>query len=281
MVDDDGRLAARQGLAPLPERRDAVFSFAAHTTSSSVVVTGPSAGGGAASWSVGDPALDAALSTACDAPVAVLPEDGVPHFDADAVSLVGTATLDWCRRELGIDADVRRLRTNIVVETTEPFIEETWVGSTVAIGSVELAVSERVERCRTIDLAQDGVATTTSWLKALGASRELCVAVYAGVVTPGALSVGDAVTVEGLDEDQRRLFPVDPHQLLERSRASRRTRGSRRTTRPRTTGRPSARAAAWPRPSWGRPRWHQELRADASSVLLWRHGDQVDSADSG
>ncbi len=92
---------------------------------------------------------------------------------------------------------MRRLRTNVVVETTEPFVEETWVGSTVAIGSVELAVSERVERCRTIDLAQDGVATTTPWLKALGGSRDLCVAVYAGVVTPGVLSVGDVVSVSG------------------------------------------------------------------------------------
>ena len=188
VVDGDGRLAAGKDSRRF-RRRDAVFSYAAHTASTSVVVTGP-----AGSWSVGDPALDAALSAACEAPVAVLPEDGVAHFDADAVSLIGTATLDWCRTELAVDADVRRLRTNVVVETTEPFVEESWVGSTIAIGSVELAVSERVERCRTIDLAQDGVATTTPWLKALGSSRELCVAVYAGVVTPGVLSVGDTVS---------------------------------------------------------------------------------------
>ncbi len=191
VVDGDGRLAAGKDSRRF-RRRDAVFSYAAHTASSAVVVTGP---GG--SWSVGDPALDAALSGACGAAVAVLPEGDVPYFDADAVSLVGTATLDWCRTELGVDADVRRLRTNVVVETTEPFVEESWVGSTVAIGSVALAISERVERCRTIDLAQDGVSTTTPWLKALGSSRELCVAVYAGVVTPGTLSVGDAVSVRG------------------------------------------------------------------------------------
>jgi hypothetical protein len=54
---------------------------------------------------------------------------------------------------------------------------------------------ERIERCRTIDLAQDGVATTTRWLKALGGSRELCVGVYADVVTPGSVAVGDPVEV--------------------------------------------------------------------------------------
>ena len=53
---------------------------------------------------------------------------------------------------------------------------------------------ERVERCRTIDLAQDGVASTTPWLKALGRSRELCVAVYADVVGPGTVALGDLVT---------------------------------------------------------------------------------------
>lgn len=191
VVDGEGRLAAGKDSRRF-RRRDAVFSYGAHTASSAVVVTGP-----AGSWPVGDPALDAALSEACGAAVAVLPEGEVPYFDADAVSLIGTATLAWCRAELGVDADVRRLRTNVVVHTTEPFVEESWVGSTVAIGSVELAVSERVERCRTIDLAQDGVATTTPWLKALGGARELCVAVYAGVVTPGVLSVGDAVSVRG------------------------------------------------------------------------------------
>jgi uncharacterized protein YcbX len=189
VVDGDGRFATAKDSRRF-KRRDAVFAYSAHSTGSSVVVTGPRG-----SWPVGDPALDADLSAACSAEVAVLPEAEVPHFDADAVSLIGTATLDWCRSELGVDADVRRLRTNLVVETTEPFVEETWVGSTISVGPVSLVVNERVERCRTIDLAQDGVATTTRWLKALGASRDLCVAVYAGVVTPGVLSVGDPVDV--------------------------------------------------------------------------------------
>ncbi len=125
----------------------------------------------------------------------MLLENGTSHFDAGAVSLVGTATLEWCARELGVDADRRRLRTNVIVETAEPFEEEGWVGHEVAIGDVRLSVVERVERCRTIDLAQDGVATTTPWLKALASGRELCVAVYADVVDPGSLAVGDVVAV--------------------------------------------------------------------------------------
>jgi uncharacterized protein len=118
------------------------------------------------------------------------------HFDARPVSIVGTATIDWCARELGVDADRRRLRTNLVLQTAEPFEEETWIGRKVEVGvQVRLAVVERVERCRTIDLAQDGVTATTPWLKALGRSRELCVAVYADVIDAGTVTVGDVVRV--------------------------------------------------------------------------------------
>ena len=80
-----------------------------------------------------------------------------------------------------------------MVETSEPFIEETWIGSTVRIGDVELDVITRNERCRVIDQAQNGVASPTRWLKPLGERRDACVAVYARAATPGIVRVGDAV----------------------------------------------------------------------------------------
>ena len=99
------------------------------------------------------------------------------------------------RRELGVDADPRRTRTNLVLETTEPFEEETWAGRTIAVGSVQLAIDRRLERCRMVDLAQDGVATTLQMLKALGASRDVLLAMLTDVAAPGHLKVGDVVTV--------------------------------------------------------------------------------------
>jgi hypothetical protein len=125
----------------------------------------------------------------------VLAEADVPYFDDGPVSLVGTASLEWCRRELGVDADPRRTRTNLVLETTQPFEEETWAGRSLRIGSVELSVDRRLERCRMVDLAQDGVATTTPMLKALGASRDVCLAMLTDVSAPGHLKVGNVVTV--------------------------------------------------------------------------------------
>ncbi|MCL1869822.1 MAG: MOSC domain-containing protein [Promicromonosporaceae bacterium] len=189
VVDPDGHLASGKNTRRM-RRHDGVFQYAAATTADGVVVTGTSG-----RWAVGSAALDAELTAALGLPSRVLPEASVPHFDDGAVSLVGTATLAWCAQRWGIDADPRRLRANMVIETDEPFVEESWVGSTVTAGGVELRVVQRVERCRTINLAQDGVAGTTRWLKALGAERQLRVAVYADVVLPGAVRVGDDVVV--------------------------------------------------------------------------------------
>jgi uncharacterized protein YcbX len=188
VVDGEGRFAAGKDSRRF-RRRDEVFRYAATTAADGTVQVSR----GDARWQAGDPALDVELTTRFGDPVRVLPEDGVSHFDAGSVSIIGTATLAWCARELGVDADHRRLRANLLVETAEPFEEESWVGRRVDVGEVRLSVVERVERCRTIDLAQDGVSTTTLWLKALGGSRDLCIAVYADVLGPGRVAVGDLV----------------------------------------------------------------------------------------
>ena len=186
--DGDSRLASGKNTKRMV-RRDGVFAFSAATRAEGVVVSGPGGRHGLA----GDPAVDAWLTDALAADVALAPETDVPHFDDGAVSLVGTATLDWCARELGADADARRLRANLVVATTEPFEEERWE-SEVRIGTAVLRPAGRIERCRTIDLAQDGVADKTRWLQPLGRERDLRVAIYLDVVTPGAITVGDLVT---------------------------------------------------------------------------------------
>lgn len=168
-------------------------------------------------WPVDHPDLARHLSAAVGKPMRVIPfaSSAYDFFDDSPISLVGTATLDWCARELGADADPRRLRVNMVIETSEPFIEETWLGRDIVIGGgaalplgtysspgagardvagVRLHVTKQNTRCRVIDLAQDGVTATTSWLKPLGSQRDAKVAVYARVVTPGIVRVGDAVT---------------------------------------------------------------------------------------
>jgi uncharacterized protein YcbX len=85
--------------------------------------------------------------------VAVTPERDVPHQDMGAVSLISTATLEWCANRWGIDADPRRLRANVVFAAEEPFVEKQWQGKVLVVGQTRLRVVERVPRCRMIDIA--------------------------------------------------------------------------------------------------------------------------------
>jgi uncharacterized protein YcbX len=187
--DDEGNLASGKDTRRF-RRRDAVFAYQASTSPDGVVVVGPSG-----SWAVGNPALDAELSTALGVRVRVAPEAEVPHQDAGAVSIIGSATLRWCAERWGINADPRRLRSNVVFGSDEPFIEETWIGHDLRVGSATLTVVERVPRCRMIDIAQDGTSPVGRWVKPLAAERGMNLAVYAEVMRPGLVTIDDAITV--------------------------------------------------------------------------------------
>jgi uncharacterized protein YcbX len=192
VVDGDGKLATGKHSRRF-RRRDEVFEFASRTTDEGVRVSGR---GG--DWVAPGATLDDVLSEAMRAPVHVLPETTTPYFDARPVSLIGTASLAWCREHLGVDADRRRIRPNLVVETDEPFVEESWTGL-VAIGpddvGVRLAPVERIERCRMIDIAQEGLSRDGRWLKALTETREMSLGIYLDVVRPGTVALGDQVQV--------------------------------------------------------------------------------------
>ncbi len=190
--DEDGRLASGKSTTRF-RRRDAVFGYSAGAEGGRFVVRGA-----AGTWRVGDPALDEDLSRAMGARVRVTAEAAVPHQDAGQVSIVGTATLDWCHHYLRVDADPRRLRSNILVRTSVPFVEETWTGMSLQLGGAVLQVVERIERCRMVDLAQDGLSSATPLLAALSGERDLRLGVYASVGTPGRIAVGDEIVVRRL-----------------------------------------------------------------------------------
>ena len=114
VVDADGLLAAGKRTRRF-RRHDEVFGYAARTVDDAVVVSR-----GATEWAAEDPALAAELSAAMSEPMRVVAQRDSPHrfFDDSPVSIVGTATLAWCRDELGVDADPRRLRVHVVIGTS-------------------------------------------------------------------------------------------------------------------------------------------------------------------
>lgn len=149
-------------------------------------------------WRIDDPALLADLVDVVGADLAIYRTSGTDFYDASPLSLVGTATVEWAQRELGAADTARRLRANLLVATSEPFEEETWVGGLVRIGGdgALCSVDRVIGRCRMIDLPQDGVERQARFLQALADVRGPRLAVYLRVLKPGRITAGDEVTLD-------------------------------------------------------------------------------------
>lgn len=170
-------------------RMDPVFDLVARSEGDDVVVTLP----GGAELVAGHPATDEALSAHFGEPVRLGREDGVPHQDAASISIVGTATLAELGRHEGDGRglDPRHLRANLVVATDVPYAEDSWVGHELTVGGVRLRVTEATQRCRMVGIAQAGLAARPEMLRVVSEQHDLLAGVYAEVVSPGAVAVGD------------------------------------------------------------------------------------------
>ena len=130
--------------------------------------------------------------------------------DYAAVHIVTTATLARLA-ELGSNSrfDVRRFRPNLVIDTGDKrgFVENSWVGKTIAIGDdVRLRISDPTPRCSIPTLAQEGLPKDPQILRAIVEHNRLpvplldgetlpCVGVYGFVIEGGNVGLGDAVRV--------------------------------------------------------------------------------------
>ena len=151
-----------------------LFAYAATTADDGVYV---------GDLPVGDPALDDLLSERYGEPMRVVPEASVSHFDAGAVHLLTTGSLAW------VGQDVRRFRPNIVLESDER--EEEWLGRRLRVGDCELLVVDRVERCAMVNFTQEELPADSDVLRFLAQRNDALFGIYADVVVPGTIRVGD------------------------------------------------------------------------------------------
>ena len=118
-----------------------------------------------------------------------------PFFDFAALHLVTTATLAHLRTLYpGGDYDARRFRPNLVLDTPGEtgFLEQTWVGKTLAIGDqVRLRILMPTHRCAATTLAHNGLPNDPEILRAANRHNNGNVGVYATVETPGMVRVGE------------------------------------------------------------------------------------------
>ena len=171
------------------------------------VVTGP----GRTAYPVASGAADAFLQCFTGLPqVRVRHDTGIVHFDEVPFSLVGTATIDWLAAQLpGVPIDARRLRPNLVVRTRQPFVEESWLGCLIRIGTGQDAVhavfDRVIERCVMVGMRQPGLSASGTVLKRIAwrESNPLRLAIGGVITRPGTVRVGAPVRPAGLTDRTR------------------------------------------------------------------------------
>jgi uncharacterized protein len=122
-------------------------------------------------------------------------------FDEAGVSVIAWGTIRSIAREVGHDADVRRFRPNLVIDTkgAQPFEEDRWVGKILEFGSEGPAISitMRDKRCVMMNLDPDTAEANAEVMKTVIRMNDNYAGVYGTVVRTGELSVGQVVGLSG------------------------------------------------------------------------------------
>jgi len=145
---------------------------------------------------------EAAISDFAGAPLTLLwAEEGAPdRLYAGTATLVSRASVARLAEVAGEGSiDPRRFRMTFDIEGVTAHAEDEWIGTEVRIGAATITVHGDVGRCAITTLDPDSGEPTVDTLKALASYRReghkepLPLGVYAAVVVPGRVRVGDDV----------------------------------------------------------------------------------------
>ena len=122
-------------------------------------------------------------------------------FDAATIHLLTTATLNQLHEHYPSgNFAIQRFRPNMVVEPLEKmkgFVENSWIGHTVAIGEeVRLTITDPCGRCVMTTLSQGNLPKDPGILRTTLQHNDGKVGVYARVLRGGTIRPGDRVQVE-------------------------------------------------------------------------------------
>ncbi len=122
-------------------------------------------------------------------------------FDCAVIHILTTATIDRLREVYPPGRfEVRRFRPNIVVEVASPekgFVENAWVGRTIAIGNeARFNVTGPCPRCVMTTWAQGDLPKDPGILRAAAQHNQANVGIYAGIIRGGTIRRGDSVRLE-------------------------------------------------------------------------------------
>jgi uncharacterized protein YcbX len=118
-------------------------------------------------------------------------------FDAAVLHFLTTTTLDHMRSlNPASRFDVRRFRPNILIEMNDGstgFVENAWLGQTIAIGDVRARIVLPCPRCVMITLPQQDLPKDPAVLRTAVQQNAGNVGVYAAVLHGGRVRPGDEV----------------------------------------------------------------------------------------
>ena len=121
-------------------------------------------------------------------------DDGAWATDSRPATLISGSSVGL------IDGDGRRFRMLFEIDGLEALAEEAWSGRRVRVGEATLLVGEPTSRCAVPSASPDTGCRDRDVLRELLETRgpvdgEPCLGVYAEVLEPGVVRVGDEVTL--------------------------------------------------------------------------------------
>ncbi|MEM9909710.1 MAG: MOSC domain-containing protein [Pseudomonadota bacterium] len=123
-----------------------------------------------------------------------VPDRGMTDTDYPSISLLNLATNEALEETMGRDLSISRWRGNIVMEGLLAWQEFDWIGRKLRIGTAELDVQERIERCLATATNPETGERDADTLGALNKTfGHQDFGIYATVVASGDIKLGDAV----------------------------------------------------------------------------------------
>ena len=140
-----------------------------------------------------DPALCEELASKMGHPLFLL-KSGRGIFDCQHISVFSVASVRELSVEAGCAIDRRQFRANVYVQPVSgrAFDEETWTRYLLQIADETLiAVTQRDSRCMMVNLDPESGEQNPRVLKTIAQGHQGQAGIYANVVRPGLIRVGD------------------------------------------------------------------------------------------
>jgi uncharacterized protein YcbX len=116
------------------------------------------------------------------------------YFDAFPINVLTESSVRWLQqRAPQAHLDVRRFRPNFLLsnDRVEGLVEDGWIGGELRIGKASIKIVSRPPRCVMTSHAQPGLDRDPTVIRTIVREFRSCFSVYAGVILPGLVRIGD------------------------------------------------------------------------------------------